>query len=90
MLMADADLGFELPADLPTAPVDGVKVTGGLIYHDAAGATLITTSGLAYSLKLIGPDPVPTLSEWSLILMGLILAGGAAVWLQRRRPALHP
>jgi YVTN family beta-propeller protein len=31
------------------------------------------------------PAPVPTLSEWAMILFGLILAGGAAVLVQRRR-----
>jgi len=29
--------------------------------------------------------PVPTLSEWAMILFGLMLAGGAAVLIQRRR-----
>ncbi len=32
-----------------------------------------------------GPAPVPTLSEWAMILFGLILAGGAALHIQRRR-----
>lgn len=32
-----------------------------------------------------GPQPVPTLSEWAMILFGLGLAGGAAVLVQRRR-----
>lgn len=31
---------------------------------------------------------IPTMSEWALILLGLSLAGGAAVHLQRRRPTL--
>ncbi|MFC5346087.1 IPTL-CTERM sorting domain-containing protein [Brevundimonas staleyi] len=31
------------------------------------------------------PAPVPTLSEWAMILLGLMLAGGAALHLQRRR-----
>ena len=30
------------------------------------------------------PQPVPTLSEWAMILLGLTLAGGAAVVIQRR------
>ncbi|WP_157677930.1 IPTL-CTERM sorting domain-containing protein [Brevundimonas diminuta] len=30
------------------------------------------------------PAPVPTLSEWAMILLGVALAGGAAVYLQRR------
>ena len=29
--------------------------------------------------------PVPTLSEWAMILLGLTLAGGAALHIQRRR-----
>lgn len=33
------------------------------------------------------PAPVPTMTEWAMILMGLLLAGGAAVMIQRRRPA---
>lgn len=33
------------------------------------------------------PAPVPTMSEWAMILLGLVLAGGAAVYLQRRRIA---
>lgn len=31
------------------------------------------------------PSAVPTLSEWAMILLGLTLAGGAALYLQRRR-----
>ena len=29
--------------------------------------------------------PVPTLSEWAMILFGLLLAGGAALYIQRRQ-----
>lgn len=32
-------------------------------------------------------EPVPTLSEWAMILLGLTLAGGATVVIQRRRRA---
>lgn len=32
-------------------------------------------------------SPVPTLSEWAQILLGVLLAGGAAVMIQRRRLA---
>lgn len=31
------------------------------------------------------PAPVPTLSEWAMILFGTILAGGAALYIQRRQ-----
>lgn len=33
------------------------------------------------------PAPVPTMSEWAMILFGLVLAGGAGVLLARRRMA---
>lgn len=33
------------------------------------------------------PAAVPTMTEWAMILLGLILAGGAAVMIQRRRLA---
>lgn len=33
------------------------------------------------------PTPVPTLSEWAMILLGVMLAGGAALTIQRRRQA---
>ncbi len=31
------------------------------------------------------PAPVPTMTEWMMILFGTMLAGGAAIYLQRRR-----
>ncbi len=34
------------------------------------------------------PNPVPTLSEWAMILFGLALAAGAAITVQRRRFAV--
>lgn len=33
------------------------------------------------------PAPVPTLSEWAMIILSLTLAGGAAIYIQRRRIA---
>lgn len=33
------------------------------------------------------PTPVPTLSEWAMILLGVALAGGAALTIQRRPQA---
>lgn len=40
-----------------------------------------------YAITLAGPAPaaVPTLSEWAMILFGTILAGGAALYIQRRK-----
>lgn len=31
------------------------------------------------------PAAIPTMSEWAMILLGVILVGGAALWIQRRR-----
>lgn len=36
----------------------------------------------------IVPAPVPTLSEWAMILLGVLLAGGAALTIQRRRASV--
>ncbi len=37
---------------------------------------------------LCPPIPVPTMNEWAMVLLGLMLAGGAALHLQRRHAAL--
>ena len=37
------------------------------------------------TLTLNSPAAVPTLSEWAMILFGLLLAGGAALLIQRRQ-----
>lgn len=34
------------------------------------------------------PNPVPTMSEWAMILFGTILAGGTALYIQRRRQSV--
>ncbi|MFC5344131.1 IPTL-CTERM sorting domain-containing protein [Brevundimonas staleyi] len=39
----------------------------------------------ADNISLTTPSTVPTLSEWAMILLGLMLAGGAALAIQRRR-----
>lgn len=36
-------------------------------------------------VSLVPVAPVPTLSEWAMILLGLMLAGGAAFYIQRRQ-----
>lgn len=58
-------------------------------------ARVINTTTNSFSANIIGlddvvlnvttPDPVPTLSEWTMIILGLMLAGGAALVLQRRQ-----
>lgn len=36
------------------------------------------------------PAPVPTMSEWAMIILGTMLAGGAALYIQRRRLSVSP
>lgn len=31
------------------------------------------------------PAPIPTISEWAMIILSIMLAGGAALYIQRRR-----
>lgn len=43
---------------------------------ESSTATVVTTTVVA---------PIPTLSEWAMILFGAMLAGGAALYIQRQR-----
>ena len=64
--------------------LSGDTVVVGANFEDDSGTT---NNGAAYAF-LAAPPPVaavPTLSEWAMILLGLLLAGGAAIHLQRRR-----
>ena len=65
---------FVFPYGLATAP------NGDLIVADLASADIFRSA--------VGPLPVPTLSEWAMILLGLILAGAAMLIVQRRSAAL--
>ena len=52
---------------------------------DCATTATLRSAGGAAANNVVGPAPVPTLSEWAMILFGAILAGGAALYIQRRR-----
>ncbi len=55
---------------------------------DAAGRTSFgpyDSRFIATFATLPPPAPVPTMSEWAMILLGTVLAGGAALTIQRRR-----
>jgi len=43
------------------------------------------TTGAISGSPAAAPAPIPTLSEWAMILLGVMLAGGAAFMIQRRR-----
>lgn len=44
-------------------------------------------SDWTFEVVQVPAAPVPTLSEWAMILLGLMLAGGAAIYIQRRQLA---
>ncbi|MBX9707232.1 MAG: IPTL-CTERM sorting domain-containing protein [Caulobacteraceae bacterium] len=46
-----------------------------------------STSDWIFEVVQVPAAPVPTLSEWAMILLGLMLAGGAAIYIQRRQLA---
>ncbi|OYX58207.1 MAG: hypothetical protein B7Y86_04195 [Brevundimonas subvibrioides] len=48
----------------------------------------ITNSVTNVTITGVGASAVPTMSEWAMILFGLMLAGGAALYVQRRQMAV--
>ncbi len=55
---------------------------------DCTSATTVNGADSLTSGTIVGVPaaaPVPTLSEWAMILLGVIMAGGAALYIQRRR-----
>lgn len=63
-----------------------VALTGGGTYLGFSPEGGPNSAVSVFEVQLAAaPAPVPTLSEWAMILFGLILAGGAAVMIQRRR-----
>jgi len=51
----------------------------------AQGASSASAVSPVFALQPPPPAPVPSLSEWAMILLGGLLAGGAALNLSRRR-----
>lgn len=50
------------------------------------GRSFLTCVGHIFPLPgYVAPEPVPTLTEWGMILLAVLLAGGAALHLQGRR-----
>ena len=70
----------------------GADILDGNSGSDRRGDTQLSNCG-ADTLSSIetdscaAPAPVPTVSEWAMILLGALLAGGAALTIQRRRMA---
>ncbi|HEY4585067.1 MAG TPA: IPTL-CTERM sorting domain-containing protein [Brevundimonas sp.] len=50
------------------------------------GRSFLTCDGHIFPLPgYVAPEPVPTLTEWAMIFLAALLAGAAALDLQRRR-----
>lgn len=54
-------------------------------FGDRSSSVAGNTTPVALDFVSSEPVPVPTLSEWAMILFGTILAGSAALYVQRRR-----
>ncbi len=67
-----------------TTGVTGANGSVGGAAYAAPGATINGTL-LSALPGPPAPAPVPTMTEWAMILFGTILAGGAALYIQRRR-----
>ncbi len=86
-----------LPAGLSLSPggvLSGAPTAGGLSNLTITATDSSTDGGpfagaQSYSLQVNPgvPAAVPTMSEWAMILFGMLLAGIAALYVQRRRTA---
>ncbi|MBN8529273.1 MAG: IPTL-CTERM sorting domain-containing protein [Caulobacterales bacterium] len=77
-----------------TATLTNVTLTAGQQYTALVVYNNPAPQGQLNTFTITGPGniscsscvaPVPTMSEWAMILFGVLLAGGAAVFIQRRR-----
>jgi sugar lactone lactonase YvrE len=74
---------FVSTQDAPNVRGMAVSPSGDLYIADADANTITRVIGAGPST--VAPAAVPTLSEWAMILFGLVLAGGAMLMVQRRR-----
>lgn len=76
----------------------GSNVTQGVVTSTSTNGNFNTYAAPAFdsccfgvrpSLEMVSTPPatIPTMGEWAMILFGLVLAGGTAVYLNRRRLA---
>lgn len=62
--------------------------SNGLMATIQGGVSKTTPTYDVYFVAVFGPEPVvavPTMTEWALLLMGLMLAGGACLYIHHRR-----
>jgi len=76
-------IGFASPTDPESIPYDGDTVRHNIWPSDATATDLATWGDLVLASEP-SPSAVPTLSQWGMIGMGILLAA-ALVWSVRRR-----
>lgn len=93
---ADTEADFQVDVTLNAdVTVDGLFTTldadrENLVFSDEAnssGVPLGTHQGFVDVSKIVGPPPVPTVSEWGLVVMTLIVFVGGTMMLGRRKVA---
>lgn len=71
-------------ADIPPGAVHGTVLTGEAEARLRASDGGLVLDRAAAPVPVDAPAPVPTLTEWAMILLGAGLAGGAALTLHQR------
>ena len=76
-------------AVLPSGAVPGTILTGEAEVRPSAPDSDPTDNSATATVTVgsVAPAPVPTLTEWAMMLLGVLLAGGAVLQLERRRRA---
>jgi hypothetical protein len=69
---------------LPSNTAVTVNIPAGTGAQNVTVTDAIGTSGALTYTYTVPAEPVPTLSEWAMIILSLVLAGGAALYLQRQ------
>lgn len=67
----------------PPLSINTTAPYGGGTFRNASGS--VDGWDLVFQVYESAPTPVPTMSEWSMILLSFLMAGGAALYIQRRR-----
>ncbi|MGV3578305.1 IPTL-CTERM sorting domain-containing protein [Brevundimonas sp.] len=79
------------PASITANTATSITVTVPAEVEGTVDVRVTTTAGISANTSAddytynLPPEPVPTMTEWAMILFSTILAGGAALHLQRRR-----
>lgn len=76
---------FNVGSSVTQGPVTSTNSNGNLSNYTTPAA--VCCAGARPSLEMVSTPPatIPTMGEWAMILFGLVLAGGTAVYLNRRR-----